>query len=61
LKANRFRNIRFSTPLRVFSPWQGKIEFPINEGIPSRCDIGEKHPDLAVLELLCRDSVFKLC
>src|SRR5258707_15269322 len=60
LKTHSFRNIRFSTPLRVFYPRQGKIEFPINEGMPSRRHIGEKHPDLAVLELPCRPAVLHL-
>ena len=44
----------------VLYPWQGKIEFPIDEGMPSRRDIGEKHADLAVLDLPGRPTVLHL-
>src|SRR5258708_2983002 len=41
LEAHRCRDARLLTPLRIFCPNEGKIEFAGNEGMPTGRDVGE--------------------
>jgi hypothetical protein len=57
LKPNRLRNTRLQATLTVLYPFQGKIEFTINERMAFRAHVREKHTDLTIFDLFCRSTI----
>ncbi len=60
LKANGVGNTCLPTPLLILSPAQGKIQFPIQQRVAFDAGVGEKDPDLTVLNLARRPTLL-LC
>ena len=51
---------RFGSTRRITRPALGQIQTPIQEGVPLRPNIGQEHPNLAVLGLARRARVLAL-
>jgi len=51
LKADGFRNPGFFAASAVCQPVARKIEFPVEQRVTTAADVGEKDPDLTILDL----------
>jgi hypothetical protein len=51
LKADSLRNTNFFAASAIFQPVARKIEFPVEQRVAKSADVGEKDPDLTILDL----------
>ena len=57
VKLDLLRHARFRPPCRIEGPGLGQVQRPVDQGMPVPAGIGEKHPDLAVLDAACGAGV----